>query len=406
MHIALAYFILVQSVNLLLLGQRCQGTYIADLGLAAGEHGGTMHSGDDIHLCCQRTDLRNRPPVRTFVILQDHLADCFLLILVYGFTQDCQPVLFLGKCLFQLCGDIPDILFPGLFVIRKYGYFHLLRGNQAPDLFKHFLRNGTAGVVMLGLANLRYDFINKCNNRLVDLVGLIDGLNHLRLRNLICSGFDHDHFLPGGCNGQVQVAVLPLFLGGIDDKHAVNHPHLGHGTGTVEGDVRNAGCNRGAQHGHQLRAAFRVHAHYHVVQCHVIAVILRKQRAHGPVNDTAGQNRILAGLALSLVEAAGNLPHSIHLLLKFHTQGKEIDSLPGFLGCGCGRKHHRIAVMHKRTSVGLFAHTVNVNLQRAPRQFHLISLIHRIFSSIPPSLTATSTQELPERKKIYAPAFP
>ena len=36
---------------------------------------GTMHSGNNINLCGQRTDLGDRTAIRTLVILQDHLAD-------------------------------------------------------------------------------------------------------------------------------------------------------------------------------------------------------------------------------------------------------------------------------------------------------------------------------------------
>ena len=86
MHISLAYFVLIQTIDLLLLGQRCQSTYITDLCLSTGEHSGTMYTGDDIYLCCQRTDLGDRTAIGTLVILQDHLTNSLLLILIYSLT--------------------------------------------------------------------------------------------------------------------------------------------------------------------------------------------------------------------------------------------------------------------------------------------------------------------------------
>ena len=86
MHISLAYFVLIQAIDLLLLGQRSQSTYITDLCLSTGEHSGTMYTGDDIYLCCQRTDLGDRTTIGTLVVLQDHLTNGLLLILIYSLT--------------------------------------------------------------------------------------------------------------------------------------------------------------------------------------------------------------------------------------------------------------------------------------------------------------------------------
>ena len=41
----------------LCLRKRSQSADVADLSLSTGEHSRTMYSRDDIHLCCQRTDL-------------------------------------------------------------------------------------------------------------------------------------------------------------------------------------------------------------------------------------------------------------------------------------------------------------------------------------------------------------
>ena len=105
------------------------------------------------------------------------------------------------------------------------------------------------------------------------------------------------------------------------------------------------------------------------------------QRAHGPVDDAARQHGILAGLSLSLVETAGDLSHGIELLLKLHAQGKEVDPLPGFVGRGGRGKHHCVAIAHKRASVGLFSHPVDINSQGAAGQFHLVSLVHIVLHS-------------------------
>ena len=164
---------------------------------------------------------------------------------------------------------------------------------------------------MLFLAALSHNGVDKPDDFLVYFMGLKDGVNHDLLRNLIGAGFNHDDLFPGGGHGQGHVRHLLLVGSGVDDEFAVNQTYLRGSAGTCKGDVGNAGCNGRTQHGCQLRAAVRVHAHYNVVQGYVVAVILRKQRTHGAVDNAAGQNCILRSLALPLVESAWNLSYGV-----------------------------------------------------------------------------------------------
>ena len=121
------------------------------------------------------------------MILQNHLADCLLLILVYCFTQYCKPFLIVCKRLFKTGCDSLDILFTFLLLVREYGLFHLCRRNNLFDCCKKLFRNGTALVCVLWLAALSYNCIDKFNNFLVNVMGLKDRLKHDIFRNLIGS---------------------------------------------------------------------------------------------------------------------------------------------------------------------------------------------------------------------------
>ncbi len=46
-----------------------------------------------------------------------------------------------------------------------------------------------------------------------------------------------------------------------------------------------------------------------IVQCHIVAVILREQRTHGTVNDSGRQHRILGCFSFPAVKASRNLAH-------------------------------------------------------------------------------------------------
>ena len=118
---------------------------------------------------------------------------------------------------------------------------------------------------MLLLTNLCYDLVDKSNDRLIDLMSLINSLDHLCFRDLISACFDHDYLFGGRCYRQVQVTLLPLLLGRVNDKFSINHSNLCHCAGAVKGNIGNTCGNGGTQHGNQLRAAHRIHTHDHIV---------------------------------------------------------------------------------------------------------------------------------------------
>ena len=171
------------------------------------------------------------------MILQNHLADCLLLILVYCFTQYCKPFLIVCKRLFKTGCDSLDILFTFLLLVREYGLFHLCRRNNPFDCCKKLFRNGTALVCVLWLAALSYNCIDKFNNFLVNVMGLKDRLKHDIFRNLIGSCFYHDYLLSCGSHGESQIRKLLLQVGRVYNKLSVNQSDLCCRTGTVKGDV-------------------------------------------------------------------------------------------------------------------------------------------------------------------------
>ena len=149
-------------------------------------------------------------------------------------------------------------------------------------------------------------------------MGLENSVDHCLLGNLIGAGLDHDHLFSGRCYGQSQVGYALLVSGWVDDKFAVDQAYLSGCAGAVKGNIGNAGCNGRTQHGSQLRAALRIYGHNYVVQSYVIAVVLGKQRTHGAVDHTGGQNGIFRSLSLSLIETAGDFAYCVKLLLIFY----------------------------------------------------------------------------------------
>ena len=312
------------------------------------------------------------------MVFQNHLPDGLFLVLIHRIIQDCQPILLIRKFLSQFFRVSSDIRLSDGAVVRKDSLFHFLLRNLLSDRREQFFRNGAADIVMLGFPALRHDGVYESNNFLICLIRQINGLDHLCLRNLIGSGLDHDDLISGGRDGQLKIGNGVLLQRRIDNQLSVNHSDLRRSAGTVKRNIGNRCRDRRSQHGNNLRIAVRIHRHYHVVQGHIVPVILREKRTHGAVNDTGGKNRVLGSLALALVEASWNFTHRVHLLLVLYRERKEIHALSGLPGCGRRTKQCCIAIMHKGGSICLFCHTADLHLQRSSRQIHGIGLI-RIF---------------------------
>ncbi len=318
MHISLGCLELVKSVKSLSLCKRCQSRDGADLSLSTGKHSRAMYSRNDVNLCSQRTDLCDGTAVRTLVILEDHLANGLFLILVNRLAKNCKPLFFFCESLFQLVCDLCDVVLSCLLVIGEYRNLHLFRRNNLFDGVKQLLRNCAGLIAVLLFAALSNDLVEEFDDFLVYFVCLIDGFDHLILRNLIGTSLDHDNLVSCGSNGQLKVRNILLCQCRVHNELSINKTDLCSCAWTIKRNIGNAGCKGRTKHSRDLRIALRINGHNHVYQCDVISVILREQRTHRSVDNTRGKDRMLACLSLSLIETARDLSYGVHFLFIFN----------------------------------------------------------------------------------------
>ncbi len=141
MDISLLGDILIKSFHSLNLRQRSQGGNSADLGLASGEHGTAVDSRDQIDFRCQRTDLVDGSSVRSLVILEDHLADSLLLILIHRIRKDREPLFIVCPCFADSVSENTDILFSLLLYVCEDCVLHLCRRNDLLQSREYLFRN-------------------------------------------------------------------------------------------------------------------------------------------------------------------------------------------------------------------------------------------------------------------------
>ena len=340
------------------------------LGLAAGEHTRAMHTGQDADFCGQRADLVDAAAIHALALVQQPAADDVLLHLVadeveVGLGQ-------VGVLLGDLVHDgqqsgITHILVVGIHGGLEVVEILLLDGVEHVHIEAHDLE------IDLRLAALGHDAVDEGDDLLDLHVSGLDGVQHGVLIDLIGTGLDHDDLVHGSGDGQGQVALLALLLGGVQDDLAVHQTHLHAADGAVPGDLGHSGDQRSADHAGDLRAAVGVQAHDGHGDADVVAHLLREQGAHGTVHDAAGQDGALAGAALTAHEAAGDAACGVELFLVLHVQGEEIDALAG-LGAHDHVAHHAgLAVADEGACVGQAAHLAHLHLEGAACQRSLVN---------------------------------
>ena len=370
MHVSCFCDVRIKAFNALSVRKRSECDTVADLCLSACEHRGAVSSRNEIDLCCQRADLLHDTTVRSLVVMENHLPDRLLLILIEGIADKGHPLLIVSILFGKCVADLRDVLITDHLVIRENSLFHLFRRADFIKGVIEFLRNLIVNVLMLFFAALGDDRVKELNDLFVDFITFVNCFNHLFIGEFIGTRLDHDDFFSCGCNSERKLGFLLELIARIDDKLSVDKPQLSHSARTVERNVGDAGRESGAEHSDNFRITLRINRHYKVVKGHIIAVVLREQRAHRSVNDTACQHSMCAGLAFTLVETARDLTDCIHLLFKFYRQREEIDAVTRCLGSRSCGQHDCVTVMHEAASVCLFADTSDIDRQCSASEFH------------------------------------
>ena len=169
-----------------------------NLGFTAGEHGGTMHAGQQVNLGIQRTDFIHGSSVRTNLVLNDQSSDFIrlngtadLAYLLEGFS------LFLFRSVFH-----GFILSSGLFNQSVDGFIAfelLLNGNCFADSGFIFILNGLFQFRIKGIqGNFAFGFAHSGDDGFLESAQLLNSgvskhqsLEHHFFRNFFGAGFHH-----------------------------------------------------------------------------------------------------------------------------------------------------------------------------------------------------------------------
>ena len=357
-HVALALGGL-DGIQTLALVEHAERKNREHLGLATLEQTGAVNERQVVVLHHDGTDLVGGTAVDALAGLDDHGAHGLLLEFLERHGDLALPggLLLVGELGTDGLLQSLDLADTGELVgVAKGGCHLVVVGEDAlldllDGLVERVLLLDDGAVDLLPLGN---ELVLSLAEGSKGLLAKLHGGEHVVLGDLLGAGLDHRDEVGRAAQLQVQIGVLALLVGGVDDKlaglHVAADAHAGkraleghaakrHGQGSthnvddVEG-VDLVGDERGGD------------------DVHLVAEAVREARANRTVDHARGERGLLAGTALTLEVATRDAAGCVHLLVEVDGQREEVVVL-ALLGDDHGVEHRGIALLDQAGAGGL-----------------------------------------------------
>ena len=215
------------------------------------------------------------------------------------------------------------------------------------------------------------------------------------------AALDHHDAVFCADDRDVQRALKPLGVGGIDDELAVHLADAHRADRAAERNVGKRQRRAGGVDADDVGIVFFVRGEDQGDDLGLVAEIFGEQGADGAVDLAAGENLTLAGPAFALDEAAGDAAAGVGVLAVIHGKGKK--SMPS-VGSGAATAVARTTLSpcgDERGARGLLGHAAGFKSQSlATGKLDCHFLFHKILISlcsagdgVAPGRKARSTHE-------------
>ena len=175
-----------------------------------------------------------------------------------------------------------------LFLLHREGVAQVLLGELLDTRDHRFVLGGGLPVPgrLAGNFGQRMDGLD---GRLHLLVPECHGAQHDVFGQFHRFGFDHQHALLGPGDHQVELRILQLAGGGVENVLAVEVPDTSRTDRAVERDARERQRRRHGEHRNDVGIDFRIARHYRRDDLDFVVKAIREQRADRAIDQAAGQ---------------------------------------------------------------------------------------------------------------------
>ena len=240
------------------------------------------------------------------------------------------------------------------------------------------------------------------------LLGEHEGGEHVLFGNLVSAGLEHVDRVLGTGDDEIEVGVLSLVKGRVDEKltgvGVATDAHAGK-RALERQPGGHQGC-RGAHDRDDVRLVDLVGGEDGGDNLNLVAEPVGERRADRTVNHPSSKGGLLTRARLTLDETARKLAGGIHPLLEVDRQREEVQVLRE-LRRGGGHEDDGLALTHKNGSTGLLGQLAGLEGVLLAEQFErLYYLSHRslFFPLLQPGAPCASASS-PRRVRVRAARF-
>ena len=251
------------------------------------------------------------------------------------------------------------------------------------------IHTGGQRPVLLGLLGQRPGVLggdlgqldDRLDHRLEMLVAELDRAEHDVLGQLVRLAFHHQHALAGAGHDEIELGLLGLRHGRVQQVLAVDVGHTGGAQRTKERDAGQRQRGGAADQGNDVGIVLQIMAQHRGDDLHLVVETLGEQRADRPVDEPADQCLVLARPAFTLEEAARDATGGERLLLVIHGEREKVLAGLGGPHADDGTQHDRLAVAGEHGAVGLAGDLARLQhqLAAAPIEFFAEVIEHASF---------------------------
>ena len=249
-------------------------------------------------------------------------------------------------------GDLDDVGESGVHAGRlDVDDDELTTGLDRIDERQHRVGAGLDVAELLGLADGLAELLLEVDQRLEGAVAEQDPLGHDLLGQDLGTRLDHHDRVARSRDDQIEVGVLELAVGRVDDELATDAadshgPDRAHERDLADGQRR--GGRDGADHVGIVLLVRREDGQHDL---DVVLVALGEQRPDRPVRQAGGEDRGLRRTGLALDEAARDLARGVHPLLEVDREREEVEAGPRIRAVGRA-EDHRVAEANRDGASG------------------------------------------------------
>src|SRR5579859_1952568 len=374
-HEAIELILLEEQVEALhvFLGAKSQCSEC--LRFAAGKERGTMHARKQAHFTGNMPNLVERAAIRTAAGVQNVIAEDVLAKALKGALG--KGALFI-HFLLGLFGDgLDDFILQFIDEVVAL-FFGVLLGVESVvqlrailflEVFVDRLVERERRDDNLDRLELRVQLLNGGDNLLDLRVAKFESIDDGFFGDFERARFDHDNGFFGSCDDDVQQALLLFRNGRIGNELAIQQTDADASNGLLKGQIGTIRRSGSGGDGNHVGIIVAVRGEHHGDDLRFVAPRLRKERAHGTVNQARGENFLFRRTSFALEEASGNFPGGIGVFAIVDGQRKKVAVVGRGRHAG-GSEHDGVTVTGSDGAVGLLGNLSSFENEGAAPDFN------------------------------------